>query len=224
MVRVRSVSKDGVGAIMIDGHAPEADEFESLPWGEIRRSTGLNFSEWLDRSRQHQRKIKKHYNENTYLTSYQNAIKGLRRAHCPLKQRLGTYIPRFPEPLSVHFGFTTGHTLGSIENKKPRLMSPQVREAHLPVLQREYRRDEEEGKLHYLQNVILYPCTGEKICSEVEECCQGWIDTLHFNEKTEDTYLDLNGFTQAWSQILQNMTWNFYKSFAYRLHTGFEQL
>lgn len=209
MGRIKSrVSKEGIAAIMIDGYAPESDEFEALPWRQIRKEKGVDFQEWLSRVRCYQRRIKKCYKESTYLTAYRNAIKALRWAQCPLKKKSWGYSahPNF-EPITAYAGFTTGHTHGSIESLYGGIpISPKVRKAQLPVLQNEFRNDEQNKRHHYIQNVIVYSSTPKLQCSKLEECCDTWIEILNFKEKPKDAYVNYERFSRAWACILEDMT------------------
>lgn len=212
MVRIKNaVTKEGIGAVMIDGYAPQPEEFEELPWAEMWREEGLDYSEWLNRIRPHQRNIRNHYSESAFLTAYRNAIRAMMRGFCPSKKDRGItprfLQPSYPEPICYYQGFTIDRTSGSIERPDPRgVISKSVWKTQLPILQREYRNDEQNRRVHYIQNVIMYPHCSTSKCQGIDECCVKWMKTLHFHEKPDDQYLDLKDFAGAWSNLLADMT------------------
>lgn len=208
MVRIKSdTTKEGFAAIMIDGYAPEPEEFEDLPWGKITKDKRIKFKNWLDRIRSHQKAIKKDYKETTYLTAYRNAIQEMMRGFCHAKKEVWSFPDKFVYPLCYYRGFSTGHTSGSIEvPRNDEMFDQTLLKTYLPVLQQEYRHDEQEGKLHYLQNVILHSDVCDK---QIEECCEDWIRTFHFYEKPSNAYVDLDRFKDAWHELLHGMAQNY---------------
>jgi hypothetical protein len=206
MVRIEvGPTREGIRALMIDGYAPEPEEFEALPWREIRREKGLHSWDWMQRIRTHQLRIKRKYSESAHMTAYRNAVQGLRRGFCPLEmEKCGEH--NLPEPISLYVGLTTGHTRQSIETSTPLShVFPSLREVQLPVLQREYEHDQRKGQLHYIQNIIIYPDSEKIRCERAKECSENWVEALHFAEKTNDEYADLKAFTDAWSVLLSDI-------------------
>jgi len=207
MVRVKSVvTKEGITAVMIDGYAPEPQEFEALPWTKMWKEESLSYREWLNEIRVHQRRIKKHYSESTYLTAYRNAITALMHGFCHSETE---ERPMFDLPGSfcLYRGLTTGHTSGSIESSSPSdLISPSVRKTQVPILQREYRHDEQRGRHHYIQNIVMYASNPNLGCSETQRCSDNWIRALRFQEKDPSDYVDVDGFIHSWSELLLDMT------------------
>jgi hypothetical protein len=207
MVRIRSdVTKEGIAALMIDGYAPEPQEFEALPWAKMWKDESIDYREWLNEIRVHQRRIKEHYSESTYLTAYRNAITALMCGFCYSKTEERP-MSNLPGSFCLYRGFTTGHTSGSIESSSPsHFISPSVRKAQLQILQNEYRHDERQERHHYVQNVIMYVNNPNLWCSETARCSDNWIRTLHFQEKAPSDYVDVDGFIQSWSELLMDIT------------------
>ena len=202
MARVRREQPDGkVGAVMIDGFAPDLDEFANLPWQKIRVRTRMRFHWWLDRVRAGVKRAQRDYKETTYLTAYRNAVRLAMDGLCEC--RPPELRPKGKRPLTpcVYIGYATGDAYVSIENPERRTPKS-ARDEMLPVLQREFRHDEEEGREHYLQHVVLYPTLPEFTCERAEECCAAQLERLHFREKPENEYLDYGAFSEAWSAIL----------------------
>ena len=213
---------------MLDGYAPPPEEFENLPWARIRASKGLPLQEWVDYISKHQRENRKRYRETSHLTAYRNAVR-LLLTSTPAEGDGPEETQRPSRPFCLYHGFTTGHTHGSMEASLDYscLISRGVRKALLPVLQREKRHDEQEDRLHYIQHVVIYPGRDERVRSYLWESCSEWADILHFEEKSENAYVDLNAFAQAWSAILSDMSsvherCSFYRRLYERLGIGIE--
>jgi len=206
MVRIKSdVSREGIAALMIDGYAPEFEDFEALPWRAMVKDGRLHYRDWLEKIRRYQHEIKRHHKESTYLTAYRNAIGVLTRTH--LSARTRTCGPNsHSESVCLYHGFTIGRTRGSIKSSSSCLVSPSVRKNHLPLLEIEYKHDEKKGRLHYIQNVFVYPYTPDTPSIEIEEWCDDWVSALQFQEKSWDDYVDLSRFTSAWSPMLIDIT------------------
>jgi hypothetical protein len=200
------MSEEGIAAVMVDGYALDCEEFEALRWQGMIKQGRLQYRDWLEHIRRYQREIKSRYNESTYLTAYRNAIAALMRTS--LLANTKTYNANDPpESIGLYHGFTSGHTRGSIESSSPScLITPSVRNGKLPVLQTEYRHDESKGRLHYIQNVFVYPHSSNTRFSNIGELCDNWIDALQFQEKLDEEYVSLRGFASAWSAILADMT------------------
>jgi len=206
MVRIKSgTSKEGIGAFLVDGYAPQPQQFEALqPWHSMKKTGVIPYKYWIERVRIHQRKIKKRYKETTYLTAYRNTILAIARSEA--LARIGRDdLDIFSSPLLYH-GFTTGKTQGSIMSSSSCIISSPVRKDQLPLLEKEYQHDENLGRKHYIQNVFVYPTNVKGASFDIEDCCKKWIDLLEFREKNADDYIDLDGFQRAWHSILSDMT------------------
>lgn len=206
MVRIKSdVSSESIAALMIDGYAPEFEDFEALPWRAMVKDGRLHYRDWLEKIRRYQREIKRHHKESTYLTAYRNAIGALTQTFLPIQG--GTCSSNnHGASACLYHGFTIGHTRGSIKSSSSRLISPSVRKDHLPLLEIEYKHDENRGRLHYIQNVFVYPHIPGTRFIDIEECCNDWIGALQFQEKSRDDYVDLSSFTSTWSAMLVDIT------------------
>jgi len=195
---------------MLDGFAPGAEEFFDLPWGDIRKDNGVNFNEWLQDVHRNMKRYRQDGRETAYLTAYRNAIKSLLRGSCPhANERRERFLGRgeLPPFNCSYTGLSTGDTIGSIEVKYGSGYFPrEVLDGELPKLQAEYRHDEQQGKRHYLQNVMIYPQDGGSCANSGDTCARKWADTLHFRVKEPGEYLDAEGFSGSWNALLNDMT------------------
>jgi hypothetical protein len=198
MVRIRKQpSLQGIGAVFVDGFAPNFEEFDSLPWTAMLRDGTLEYRDWYNSVRNDRYRCARKYSESTYLTAFRNAVRIITdkdRQACRL-------------PTCAYIGRLTGrHRPHSIESGTEGLWETDILKKFLPELQREYRHDEELGRRHYLQHILVYADPTNAAGSQIERWCDRWTQLLHFQEKSMQDYVRPDRLYLAWSELLYDLT------------------
>ncbi len=203
MVWWYEVEFEDVYLVLIDGFAPEFEVFSQLDlWNQriTERDDGLiPATVYYGRIRPHIRSSEP-CQESHLLSAFAAAVRGLRHGWCP-------YINRKKPPWDCgdparcfYWDYTSGPT-----NRRS-LERPSWRDkfsGKTLKLIPEYENDRRRGRHRYISNVFAYRAQGDKACECFPECCQHWIDALHFEIKDLDAYKDPGNFLDTWSELLR---------------------
>ena len=191
-----------VTAVLIDGFAPPLEVFAALDlWDRRitqRRDGVIPAKVYWDRIHKYVRPSGIPH-EGQLLAAFGAAAMGIRHGWCPyIDPHEPPYYSGDPRRCFYQY-YTAGPNRRSLETD-----SWQRTFRGKPArLTREYDDDREKGRSAYISNVLVYRSAEPDACGYARDCCQNWIDALHFDIKDGDGYLDVADFRTNWSPILE---------------------
>lgn len=220
--------------VFIDGYIPGEQHFREMDWQSMKRGKTDELNGFIP-TQQFERWIGHHLREDAPWSEYvigsiyDGVVKASRADFCPHDAcHLIPIYPRVNHPLGIktfptstcyHATVGTGNGFWSLE--RPRY--GKGLDELLPVLEREYRLDDQRDIGFYLQNLIIVPQTDSVLelltddsclpkllregkrpvtCEHEQECTERWMQTADLRSKRPEEYQDFDAFTGVWYSIM----------------------
>ncbi len=183
-----------IKGIFIDGYAPDFEEFRGLrkdltDKGHLPRYWYLYYL--YPRLR-----ADKPHSEKQLINAFGATAQAIRHRSCPYyPEKDKTWGRRWYVTRCLYCTISNPHKYKTEYNSKPL--------KNLPAILEESKRDEEEGRKHYIHNIILFNDDPEFPCGRKRECCENWVDILHFDVKRKEDYKNYAEFENDAKEALK---------------------